>query len=118
MERRTTDCRGSENIEMQAMDKQPPASAEPEKRSAGFWGWIHRVHDIVMNVNRNVNRSTFGRVFRLKDSGHVSSFIRDYRMHHSLMFQDYTPENKADRCSEYSPRLYQMLISLPKFELA
>jgi hypothetical protein len=26
----------------------------------------------VININENVNRSTFGRVFRLKGSGHVS----------------------------------------------
>jgi len=57
-----------EQIEMQSID--PEARSE---RPHGFWERsVNTVLDFIRNVNERVNKSTFGRVFRLRGCGHVS----------------------------------------------
>lgn len=59
-----------EGIEMQDMDDPAKLSRKElmKKRCAGLV-------EYVQSVNDRINRSTFGRVFRLKGSGHVSSLV-------------------------------------------
>jgi adenine/guanine/hypoxanthine permease len=66
-----------EIIEMQTMEEEPSEAAT----RSGLKYWGGRARHIVRDTNEFVNKSTFGRVFRLKDSGHVS---HDRRSHHPL----------------------------------
>jgi hypothetical protein len=59
---------GSEAIEMQQFDSEP---AELTRRQVLQQRWTGAV-GYLRSINDRINRSTFGRVFRLKGSGHVS----------------------------------------------
>ena len=54
-----------------------PLEIQPQEESKSCRGFIRRkldqLYDTISSINDNVNKSTFGRVFRLKGSGHVRS---------------------------------------------
>lgn len=71
----TNEILGGEGIEMQNFEFEPP---EMSRREALKKRWNRSV-EYLRSLNDRINRSTFGRVFRLKGSGHVSllSTIRE-----------------------------------------
>ena len=63
----TNEILGGEEIEMQRFDSQPVALSRTEALKKRWAGAV----EYLRNINDRINRSTFGRVFRLKGSGHV-----------------------------------------------
>lgn len=64
----TNEILGGEEIEMHRFGFEPP---EPSRGEALKRKWTGTV-DYMRSINDRINHSTFGRVFRLKGSGHVS----------------------------------------------
>ncbi len=67
----------SDNIEMHEIELhhieiQPVDDDVSEPRRGFFRRKIDQFYSVINSVNDTVNKSTFGRVFRLKGSGHVS----------------------------------------------
>jgi AGZA family xanthine/uracil permease-like MFS transporter len=65
----TNEILGGEEIEMQRFDFE---QTELGRRQALKKKWTGMV-EYLSSLNDRINRSTFGRVFRLKGSGHVRS---------------------------------------------
>jgi len=63
----TNEILGGEEIEMQRFDSQPAELSRTETLKKRWTGTV----EYLRNINDRINRSTFGRVFRLKGSGHV-----------------------------------------------
>lgn len=58
---------GGEEIEMQRFGSEPAGLSRREGVKKKWTGTV----EYIRNINDRINRSTFGRVFRLKGSGHV-----------------------------------------------
>lgn len=64
----TNEILGGEEIEMQRLDSEPAEMGRGEALRKRWTGGM----EYMRSINDRINRSTFGRVFRLKGSGHVS----------------------------------------------
>ncbi len=67
----------SDRVEIREIQLEPmeiqPLEEERQPRRWFFRRKFDRLYDVLHSIDDRVNKSTFGRVFRLKGSGHVST---------------------------------------------